>query len=437
MPTVTGGITTSGSLTPRVTRRASLSGGITFRGSAYLSTPVTPVSAGRPTYRVENSLTRQLGIAVWSNVITNRLQAATITRGRPDELSGTTAGTMTLTFDNDDGNLDLSNPAALWAGFFDGAYPVRIVATAGAVDYILGTGYVESLDHVPRGAYGADKVVHTVDAFKELGQAQPVAWDFLSQGAEAGLFADGTIGERIDDLLDAVPYAVLGERDLGGGSYFVREERIRNTPFLQLIDWMMKLERIGVFFVRGNGDVVFNDLARRNFQGSRGTFGIGTGAVPVAGYTVTEANRGIYNEVHVYRPTYSDRDQVASDGNSILRYGRSVYTLDAKAADQLYTDREALQWAQDFLVTYSKPRYRIDSVTIDPDCGAMSAEAWWHVLDTEIGDRITLALPLSGSSGVVSEDYHVEGLEHRISFKGLQHTVTWRLSKRAGTVGFL
>lgn len=433
-PPVTAAITFTTSLTAHVGINPQLSGQIRFRNSLYASMPTPPVQAGVPTYRVENSLVRQTGVAVWFDVMTDRLFSATIERGRPDELSGTQAGTMTLVFDNDDGALD--TPGGILGGWFDGAYSIRVVATYDGDDYILGTGYVDEVTHQRAGALGDICTVRTVDLFKELGQARPVNYSQAGLGPIA--FPAGQMSDRLNDLLDSVSIAMVGERDFSSGTYPLRADQPQDTPFLQLVDWMCKLEHgLGVFFERGDGTLVFLDSLHRQLEWAKGTFGIGDGVIPLKDYTTRHAFAGIYNEVHVFRPTYSDKDQVASDGNSILQYGRGVYTLDPKAADNIASDAEALQWAKDFLTTYKKPRYRVDSITLDPFCGEMEMQAWGHVLTREIGDRIRLNVPLSGSSGVIYEDYHIEGLRHEINFNGLEHTVTYRVSRRAGTVGFL
>lgn len=428
---LTASLAFSASLSIAVHQELQLSAALAFRPVLFVSIPPTPVSAGVPDYRVENDLQRQTGLAVWYDVLTDRLEHAVIERGRPDELAGTTAGTMTLTLDNDDGALDL--PGGALGGWFDGAYPVRIVANFDGTDYVLGTGYVDEVTHQARGAIGSAKVLRTVDLFKELGQARPVNYSIAGLGPVA--FPPASMGDRLHDLLDSVGVALSGERVFSAGAYNLRADQPQDTPFLQLVDWICKLEAVAIFFERGDGKLVFQSRAYREQQFSAGVFGIGDGAIPVKSYTVKQSFDGIYNEVHVFRPSYSKEDQVATDGASIERYGRSVYTLDSKAADQLDSDADALAWAESFLHTYRQPRYRVDTVTIDPYCGPLTAEAWGHVLTREIGDRITLNLPLNGSSGVVNEDYHIEGLRHEIDFNGLEHLVTWRVSRRAGTVG--
>lgn len=227
-----------------------------------------------------------LALASWNDVSSRVLldpamggSPITIRRGRQNELGRIEAGRLTLTLDNRDRLFDSEYASG---SFYPNVRPmkrIRVYALWNSVTYFLFTGYIESWEPVYPGGRTAVVRVRASDAMSAIARAtvsyagnEFINWAILSILTTIGWPSADT---SFDGAQSQVP----------SGSY------LDQNP-LTLIQQLIEAEN-GLFFVRGDGDFVFQDRHWRiRNTTSAATFGTGgittlNGALNSSATTIT------------------------------------------------------------------------------------------------------------------------------------------------------
>lgn len=380
-------------------------------------TPSETAEPGRP-IRSGNALTppvfsAHLALSADPSVLTDvssRLMAFKTTRGRPDEASGFTSGTVQLDLDDDDGALDPGNPASSYYPYVDLKRTLQVRAARGGISYYLGTAKASDFNPDPL-VLGANQSMGGNDLYKEL-QSKKVTGTFPAQTESA----------RVAALLDNIGWSASA-RQLSTGLLTLPGVTLTSTPILEHLDKVMKAAR-GTFFIGGNGDAIYRNRHDRLETGSIGDFGAG-GYYPIPTPKPRYNDAGLYNQVIVKRT--AGATQQADDAASQAKYGVITYALDSDIADLLPDDAEARGWAYWLLLQRSQPYSRIGQIQVDP---YVMDTLWAKVLGSEIGQKITLTHDLPGTKGLSGVQFYIEGITHEAVLTGTPiYTCTWDLSR--------
>lgn len=230
-------------------------------------------------------------------------------------------------------------------------------------------------------------------------------------------------GERVNRVLDAVGWTtgtawildsasnsqlgtttVLspteGDRAVMLGQTTVQGETLEDVnPLAHLHD--VCLAENGLLFVSKGGALTFHDRHYRLKpvnQTSKATFGDAAGELPFVSFVPVYDRSQLYNEVQCTRK--GGTMQTASDAAAKLEYFvRKLPETDLLAT----TDAEMADRANWMLSRRKDPRWRMDSLTIDPE----GDDALWPVvLGLELGDRITVHHRPRGGQ-VIGGDYWI------------------------------
>lgn len=387
--------------------------------------------------------------------ISDRLTSFQISRGRQTEDDKASTGRCVGEYMDDDRTLDPNYASGPYYGQLLPMVPFRVRATLGSTEYVIFTGWVDTQDAwVRTDQEGYAEVATTCnDGFELLGNSY-----FPLAGIE---FPLQLTGARIAAILQSgilgASYPVFsgGEWPLGTGALGTTTPLDLSTAALdpgqsEVQDYTYvgpataaqaigdaESSEPGFFFFGGDGTPIFHDRYYRPQATSQATFTDSHNSDEASGfvtYTVATTRRTtIVNNSRVTRPGGIDQeyDDTTSQGEFLVRSGS--YTT------QLTTDDDALAFAE-WMVHLKKDSYELlDSLTLTP---GTDLNTWQQALGREIGDRITIIRTPEGETGVVTEDYFIEGIDFNWG-PGIECTVTWRLSASgtqydywlAGTVG--
>ena len=362
--------------------------------------------------RLEMALsTRPKEVPEWIDVTAYLRGPISVRRGGSAELNRFETGTLTFTLDNRDRRFDPSYTSGPYYGYLKPMRRVRLSALWGGGLYTQFTGYVEGWPvQFPIGDFKV--VINAQDGFKVL--AMKVLNDTYSGELS---------GARINRVLDAVGWTtgtswildsptnsqlgtttvlspVDGERVVMAGQTTVQGDTLDNVTALDYLH-NINLAENGLMFVSKTGAFTFHERHYRLKpinQTSKATFGDGAGELPFAGFEPVYDDSDLYNEVICTRK--DGTPQTASDSTSQLEYFKRTLEESELLA---VSDTEMLDRASWMLSRRKDPRWRMDTLTLDPE----GDDALWPVvLGLELGDRITVNhRPLGGQ--LIGGDYWI------------------------------
>ncbi len=346
----------------------------------------------------------------WTDITTNRLLGFETRRGREDELSGISPGTLTADLRDADGALDPENASGPYYPNIKPLRRFRIVATYNGVDYPLAYGFVTNYQAQPSVAE-ADVSLEAADLFTRMGRKRsPIE------------YPGQQFHQRIGAMLDTLQWPTTALRALDASTNGVPTETIGDQPtMLQHIDDVLKVDR-GLFFVAGDGTVTYHNRHRRLSRASRGTFGFG--GIPILAIEPSYSDAGIINEARVKRT--AGVEQFFIDSASVGQYDYRTWSLTGTAADYLNDDGLALGLATWIVKQRKDPNQRISSITLVPELAPDTL--WPHVLGAELGDLIVINHDRPGTKGIASQSYFIESIRHTWSVRS-GHRTTWQLSR--------
>ena len=338
----------------------------------------------------------------WTDV-TGETQLVQINRGRQDATSPIQTSTCTATVVDTTGKYNAANPSSPLYGLIAPSRPMRVRVRYLGVDYVLWDGVTSEVVAAPSKA-DPFATISGVDLFERLAQEEPVI----------PLVASTTTGAAIGMILDAVGWWG-GRRQLVTGDEIINFSADGTTKALDVINSLLDHEG-GIFFMSADGDAVYMP-----YQGAQ-----------TVSATVTSTNLvtpgvsidTIYNRAQV--TAGQGAQQTFIDGASVSKHGPRDVPGSPITAQWLPDEAAAAVLAQR-LVTVGQTE-AVWGLTLQKGDLTSPAEqaVYANMLSLDIGDRITLNDPSSGSQG----DYSIEGITHTIQSGGLDHETTWVLRMR-------
>lgn len=226
-------------------------------------------------------------------------------------------------------------------------------------------------------------------------------------------------GARIGRVLDAIGWPAA-DRDLDSGQTMLQATGpLENVNALSHIQSVEQAE-LGYLFIDGDGHVQWHDRHHKlhgDHLTSQATFGDGAGELPYADIEVDFSDELVYNDVRFQRT--GGIEQVAADTASQATYGiRTLSRTGLPAAN----DALCMSIAKYYRQRHKDAHFRIRSITIEPERDPINL--WPQVMGIGIGKRITIRLDAAS----LDADFHIEGVEHRISQSNHWWQTKWWLS---------
>lgn len=358
--------------------------------------------------------------------------------GRTYETDQVSAGSLTVTLDNADRSFD---PTYSAGQFYPNVLPrkrIRVTCVWNSVTSYLFDGYVDRWPPVWTGPDDATVTVTARDAFLPLATANI-----------AGSFPQELSGARIQRVLAAAlwpasstptaGYWVLGTGALGTtdklayttptsvldtGSWLIQPTVIVDTDNVDALSHIQQVTDTeqGLFFVDGQGRLVFHDRFRRIRTQTPAVTLTDDPAAADSTHIVYFALSPSFDYDHgandVKVTATGGTTQTATSSTAVDDYFRTTETLSTlhdNDPDAMSAARFRLHNAKDVRDGTGKPRIRVDSVSINP-WAPVGTEAWPAVLARELSDRVNVRrLPGVHPAGVVEEinqDCYIEAIRH-------------------------
>lgn len=239
-------------------------------------------------------------------------------------------------------------------------------------------------------------------------------------GARTAWLGDGT-GARIGRVLDEVGVGI-GDRILDTGQSTLQSEGGLAESALDHIFRATDSEA-GLTWARRDGKLKFRErhaALKSPYNTSQATFGDGGGAeIPYSTITLSYDDLDIYNEVRVQR-----RGGVLAsvrDSPSKTKYGTRTLLKTIYIESDLET-YDAADW---YLQHFKDPALRVESIGFVVTDNQTHADA---IFSREIGDRVTIKRRPPGGGAAITQDAHIEGIDHSYQVSSKLWVVVWRLS---------
>jgi hypothetical protein len=342
--------------------------------------------------------------------ITPVVTDCTITRGRSEQDGAMSAGTMTLTLTDPDGDYNPENPASPLAPNVVPLRPIRFRATHLAAPYGLFFGWITRIEHDPSPTSQSTRI-EAIDFFWWLDAFKPVI-----------SLPETTVGAAIRALVNACglsdpAYLAL---DTGHAIPFLVADGSKSA--LALIQDLLAVD-MGVFFVDGSGVVTYHDTARR--YGPAAVDDTLTGAM-IGGARPSTDVRQVRNGFTVTRldargqPAGPPQSAYDAESRDAARYGPR--DGDPIQSPYLMSDTQAGSLARFKVLLHKDPVSPVRQVKLSNASDVLIAKQ----LARDLGDRVALTEPRGGTSTTG----FIEGVQHRIWGAGKFHEVTYTITKR-------
>ena len=329
--------------------------------------------------------------------ISSRVQTVTTRRGKSQALDRTDAGIAAIILDNNDRLFDPLYEAGLYYGQLIPRREIRISANDQPVFY----GYIEDFDLEYLPGNRATVQIDVSDAFGALANA---TIDELDPPSELP-------GARINRVLDLPEINWPVElRNVEEGKTLLLDSSVAGTSSLEYLQ-LVSTSEFGNLFISKDGELVFKE---RNSATTTPDLIFSDDTAPSASTKVLFSNvRAIYGSENLYTRIYLANNDVVPDEVIIENesatglYGVRTYTNTGLLV-QNTSDLEDL--AQALLVTYDRPLYRFEAVTVvldkllDPQTEA--------VLDLEIGDIVQVRFQPSGIPPAIELPCRIIGIQN-------------------------
>lgn len=341
-------------------------------------------------------------LANWTDV-TSETQTVTISRGRQDATTAIQQSTCTAAIIDKTGKYNVANPASPLFGEIAPSRPMRVHVMYQDHDYPLWDGVTSEVIAAPSKA-DPFATISGVDLLERLAQEEPVIDPMPAT----------TTGAAINAVLDAVGWWGT-RRNIVTGDAIINFSADGTAKALDVISQILQHEG-GIFFMDANGDACYQP-----YQGTQ-----------VVSATVASPNMitpgvsidTVYNRAQV--TASQGLEQTYIDGASAQRNGPRDYPGSPLSAQWL-PDEAAAATLATRLVLISKTE-AVWGLTLQKGDLSVPANAtvYLNMISLDLGNRITLSDPDSGTTG----DYSIEGITHQIQGGGLDFTTTWVLRMR-------
>lgn len=343
--------------------------------------------------------------------VTDKLVSFSTFRGQQYDTDGPQPGTLTVTFDNTDGDFDPDNTSGPYYGSILPNRRIRIIAqqTAISTPVALAYAYVDSISRSwPGGMAYSETVFSCTDLTK-----------YYARWTIAG--ATVTQQSINQHMNTAAGYACST-----GGAGLTYEAAAYDGIQWDFIQ-ALALADGGRFFIGTDGNPVYHTSAYRATQTvsttSQATFAFGTpnGIACETDLAPTVDDRLLANSITVVDSAGTNR--TASAGSSIAQYGTLAFSIDSRLAAgnggliaTAANSRAAAIRAQRAYARSRVADFRLDALT-DSDCMTQA-------LTRQISDRVTLTVGGLGGGSVSTVDYFIESVAHDVQLQGSPSWVT-------------
>jgi len=330
--------------------------------------------------------------------ITDRLMAASTTRGKSQALDRIDAGTINIILDNSDREFDPLNPNSFYFGQLIPGREVRVSCNGFPVIY----GFVDDLDIAYQPNNRSVVSIQSSDALSTLTINNLPA---VSVPAELS-------GARVTRVLDLPEVAwPLDKRSIDTGNSQLSDvditEGTQTVSYLQLVG----TSEAGEVFVSKDGKFVFK--ARNSAPGVIDVIFTdeasvpGFTAIPFANLEVVYGSEQLYNRIFLSNNKAVPDEVTAEDADSQLLYGPRSYSV----TGLLNNSATELQFLADFLLArFKEPQYRFQSLSVVLDVLTESQQN--EVLDLEIGNVVQVKFTPSGIPPAIEQYCRVIGISH-------------------------
>jgi hypothetical protein len=330
--------------------------------------------------------------------ITDRLMAASTTRGKSQALDRIDAGTINIILDNSDREFDPLNPNSFYFGQLIPGREVRVSCNGFPVIY----GFVDDLDIAYQPNNRSVVSIQSSDALSTLTINNLPA---VSVPAELS-------GARVTRVLDLPEVAwPTDKRSIDTGNSQLSDvditEGTQTVSYLQLV----ATSEAGEVFVSKDGKFVFK--ARNSAPGVIDVIFTdeasvpGFTAIPFANLEVVYGSEQLYNRIVLSNNKAVADEVTAEDADSQLLYGPRSYSV----TGLLNNSATELQFLADFLLArFKDPQYRFQSLSVVLDVLTESQQN--EVLDLEIGNVVQVKFTPSGIPPAIEQYCRVIGISH-------------------------
>ena len=329
--------------------------------------------------------------------ISSRIQTVTTRRGKSEALDRIDAGLATIVLDNNDRLFDPLYEAGLYYGQLIPRREIRVSANNEPVFY----GYVEDFDLEYLPGNRASVEIHIADAFSALSNSIIAELDPPSE----------LPGERISRVLDLPEVNWPVElRDIEEGQTLLLDSSVEGISALEYLQRVSTSE-FGNLFISKEGELVFKE---RNSATTTPDIIFSDDLAPSASTKILfSAVRVIYGSENLFtRISLANTDVVPEEvvienESATGLYGVRTYSNTSLLAQNL-DDLENL--AQSLLVTYDRPLYRFETVTVVLDKQDDTQTA--AILDLEIGDIVQVRFEPSGIPPAIELPCRIIGISN-------------------------
>lgn len=329
--------------------------------------------------------------------ISGRVQTITTRRGKSQALDRTDAGIATVILDNNDRLFDPLYEAGLYFGQLVPRREIRISANDEPVFY----GYVEDFDLEYLPGNRATVQIDVADAFGALANA---IIDDLEPPSELP-------GARITRVLDLPEIGWPAElREIEEGKTLLLDSGVAGTSALEYLQLISTTE-FGNLFISKDGYLVFKE---RNSATTTPDLIFSDDTTPSASTKVLFSNvRAIFGSENLYtRVSLANTDVVPDEviienESATGLYGVRTYSNTNLLAQNI-SDLEDL--ANALLVTYDRPLYRFEAVTVVLD--KQDATQTTALLNLEIGDIVQVRFMPSNIPPAIELPCRIIGIQN-------------------------
>ena len=329
--------------------------------------------------------------------ISDRVQTVSVRRGKSQALDRTDAGIATIVVENNDRVFDPLYEAGPYYGQLVPRRQVRISAGSAPVFY----GYVEDFDLEYLPGNRATAQIDVADAFGALANA-PI--DELDPPSELS-------GARVNRVLDLPEVNWPAElRDVQAGKTILLDSLESGISALEYLQRVSTSE-FGNLFISKNGDLVFKE---RNAATTTPDLIFSDDTAPSASVKVLFSNvRAIYGSENLYtRIDLANTDTIPEEVIIENEAATGLYGVRTYSNNNLLVQDPAVleDLAQALLVTYDRPLYRFEAVTVVLD--KLTDPQTTATLNLEIGDIVQVHFTPSGVPPAIELPCRIIGISH-------------------------
>ena len=329
--------------------------------------------------------------------ISDRVQNVSTRRGKSEALDRIDAGISSIVLDNNDRLFDPLYENGLYFGQLVPRRQIRVLANDQPVFY----GYIEDFDLEYQPGSRATVRIDVADAFSALANA---AIDELEPPSELP-------GARVNRVLDLPEVNWPVElRDVEQGQTLLLDTSASGVSALEYLQTVSTSE-FGNLFISKEGDIVFKE---RNSATTTPDLIFTDDPTPSASTKVSYASvRAIYGSENLYTRIYLGNtdfipeEVIVENEAATGLYGVRTYS-NTNLLVQNPDDLEDL--ANALLVTYNRPLYRFEEVTVVLD--RLDETQTQAVLELEIGDIVQVRFQPSGIPPAIELPCRIIGVAH-------------------------